>query len=83
MVGIGGLLGGMGGQGSSFGNAGPSSVGDTFTGAVDMGGPVVNFAGAGGTATSSTGGLPALSPNTMMLAGAAALVLLLVWKRKK
>ena len=83
MVGIGGLLGGMGGQGSSFGNP-SSNTGDTMLGDFDMGtGPVVNFAGAGGTATSSTGMMPAMSPNTVMVVAAVGLVALLVWRRKK
>lgn len=82
MAALGGI-GQLGGQGSTFGNAGPSSVGDTMFGPIDMTGPTVTFAGAGGSASAATGNLPAMSQNTMMIVGAAALVFLLVWKRKK
>ena len=80
LAGLGAISGSLqAGQGSAFGNAGPSSNGDTILGPISQGGPVVTFAGASNN-SAPAGGLAGINP--IVLAGAAGLAVWFLSKRR-
>lgn len=80
---IGALSGSLqAGQGSTFGNAGPSATGDTILGPIDMSGPVVNFSGAGNAGTPTAPASMFGGMNPMLLAGLAAGAVWFLSKRR-
>ncbi|MBE98717.1 MAG: hypothetical protein CMP77_02020 [Flavobacterium sp.] len=81
LAGLGAISGSLqAGQGSSFGNAGPSANGDTILGPISQGGPVVTFAGASNNSAPAGGGLAGINP--LVLAGAAGLAVWFLSKRR-
>lgn len=69
------------GQGSTFGNAGPSATGDTILGPIDMSGPVINFGTSQPSSTAPQFG-PGLSGQPLVLAAIAAGAVWFLSKRR-
>ena len=83
LAGLGTLSGSLqAGQGSTFGNAGPSATGDTILGPIDLGGPVVNFSGAGNAGTRTGPAAMVGGMNPLLLARLAAGAVWFLSKRR-